>query len=95
MILGIPVFFWNGKTEQAEKLILVTEHHGASLAMKGPVLVLKGEIEATVPVSWDAVERLRGAQFHVVGIGALRAFAKGLARCEQHDAIWSIDEALA
>jgi predicted ATPase/DNA-binding winged helix-turn-helix (wHTH) protein len=105
LIYTIPVFIWAGDFECAEvyieRLIVhaarysLAPYHAVGLALKGDLMVARGEAAAGVQLLRRALEKLRAERHHILTTVFCRALAEGLARCGQFDeAIAAINAAL-
>ena len=106
LIYSIPVFLWSGDFSGAEEPIDLAIAHAVkysqapfmtiSLALKGELLIAKGDVASGVALLEVALEKMRSEHYNIVTSAASRALAEGLARLGRTDeALVIIDSALA
>ena len=91
----LPVVVWLRDFEWAEQLsealislaakYLLKPYLSGGLAVKGELLIARGDIEAGVRLLRDALDSLRAVQLNIVYTNALRAYTEGLARLGRSD----------
>lgn len=102
----IPVLLWSGELEaaagHAETAIHQAERHSlgpyraAGLALRGEILVARGDPASGVPVLREALSAFHAYEHHVVTAATSRALAEGLLRCgRSEEAVAVIDRSLA
>jgi predicted ATPase len=106
LLYTIPVFLWCGDFDGAALPIDVAiakastyslaPYHALGLALKGELMVAKGDVVAGVESLQQALKTLRAKHHHIVSPWVACALAQGLARCGQIDeAHRTIDEVQA
>ena len=89
LLYSIPIFLWSSDLRSAELLIdrlidlapkhSLRPHEAGGLALKGELMIERGEIKAGVEILRKALYALQAAQLHIVANASRRAFCKGLA----------------
>ena len=89
LLYSIPVFLWSNDLRGAELLIdrlvdlaprhSLRAHEAGGLALRGELMIERGEIHAGVEILRKALYALQAAEFHIVENASRRAFCKGLA----------------
>ena len=103
LLYTIPVFLWCGDFDEAALPIEVAiakaskyslaPYHALGLALKGELMMAKGDALAAVEVLRQALKALRAQHHHIVTPSVACALAEGLARCGQfEEALVTIDE---
>jgi len=105
LLYSIPIFLWSGDLRSAELLIdrlvalapkhSLKPHEAGGLALKGELMIERGEIEAGMEILRKALYALQAAQLNIVANASRRTFCKGLALSgNAAEAMASIDEML-
>jgi predicted ATPase/DNA-binding winged helix-turn-helix (wHTH) protein len=106
LLYTIPVFLWAGDFDEAALPIEVAiakaakyslaPYHALGLALKGQLMVARGNAVAGVEILRQALKTLRARHHHIVTPSVACALAEGLARCGQlEEAYVTIDEVRA
>ena len=105
LLIGITIFLFSGELDRAEiltdELLALTKHEALSgfeksaLAMRGQLLVMRGEAEESVKLLRSKLESVRSVKFQTIIYSTLRALAEGLSLSGEHaEALSVIDTAL-
>jgi predicted ATPase/DNA-binding winged helix-turn-helix (wHTH) protein len=106
LIWGIPVFLWNGDLGDAEHYIdsvlkqtdkySLAPYRAAGHALKGELMVKRGEAESGVLVLRSSLETLHELRYELLTITLTAAIAEGFATLGQFDAaLKTIDETIS
>lgn len=106
LIYTAPIFLWSGAFEEAGHCIeralaesarySLAPFHGIALALKGELLILRGEPASGIPLLRGSLKTMEASQYNILPTVFSRALAEGLLRCGQLDeAQTMIDRALA
>lgn len=101
----VPVYLWSGEFERAavciERVLAhatkysLAPYYALGLALKGELMILKGETRDGVDLLRGALATLTAERHHILATAFLRALAEGMLRCGQIDeAAAIIDRAL-
>jgi predicted ATPase/DNA-binding winged helix-turn-helix (wHTH) protein len=106
LIWGIPIFLWNGDFDSAEHYIdtvikqtdkySLAPYHAVGHALRGELMVKRGEAESGVMVLRDSLDTLHELRYELSTIALTAAIAEGLATLGQLGAaLKTIDEIIS
>ncbi|WP_189343057.1 winged helix-turn-helix domain-containing protein [Mesorhizobium sp.] len=106
LVYTVPVYLWSGDLDRAahwiERVLAhaakysLAPYHAIGLALKGELMILRGEPAEGVRLLRNAVATLNAERFNILATAFFRALAEGMMKCGQSDeAAVMIDRALA
>ncbi|MGX5802443.1 ATP-binding protein [Bradyrhizobium sp. Arg314] len=106
LVYTVPVYLWSGNLERAAECIervlahaakySLAPYHAIGLALKGELMILRGEPVDGVHLLREALGTLSAERFNILSTVFSRALAEGMMRCGRLDeATAMIDRALA